>query len=81
MYICLDCNKCFDHPEVYTETHGLERPPYESFCACPYCGGDYARAYKCMCCDEWILGTYIKTADGDRICENCYNTYEIGEEE
>jgi DNA-directed RNA polymerase subunit RPC12/RpoP len=79
-FICFDCNRTFENPRRYVETHGLDTPPYETSYACPYCGGDYARAYECDECGHWIVGEYIKTARGRRICENCYITYEIGEE-
>ena len=80
MYICCECNECFATPKPHVENHGLSTPPYEEYLACPYCGGAYVEAHSCVCCDEWIVGTYIKTVDGDYICANCYTTYEIGEE-
>lgn len=80
-YICLDCNKTFSSPKRYVETHGLDTPPYEVFYGCPYCDGNYTRAYECDECGRYITGEYIRTASGQRICENCYNTYEIGDED
>lgn len=79
-YICLDCDRTFDEPRRYVETHGLNTPPYEVFYICPYCGGDYVEAHECDECGRWITGDYIKTASDRRICENCYITYAIGEE-
>jgi DNA-directed RNA polymerase subunit RPC12/RpoP len=80
-YICLDCGKIFEHPERYEETHGLDAPPFEKWLGCPYCGGAYATAYKCDCCDEWITGEYTKTANDQRICEGCCTHMEIGDED
>lgn len=80
MYICLDCDGTFREPEHYVETHGLDAPPYEEYDACPFCGGAYVKAHECDECGRWIIGEYIKTANGRRICQNCYTTYEIGEE-
>lgn len=80
-FICLDCEKIFSEPRRYIEKHNLDTPPYEFFYICPYCGGDYARAYECNECGHWITGEYVKTASGQRICENCYNTYDLGDED
>ena len=81
MLVCTDCGRIFLEAKHYTETHGLEREPYETWFGCPECGGPFTEAHKCEECNEWITGEYIKTASGQRICENCYNTYELGEED
>ena len=81
MYICLDCQKTFSNPECWEEKHNLDSPPYESFSGCPYCHGGYTETYSCSCCGRWIDGVYIKLEDGERICENCYITYELGDED
>ena len=81
MYVCLDCGCIFSEPKNYVETHGFSTPPYEKWSGCPNCNGAYTEAYECGCCDEWIDGTYIKLEDGERICENCYTTYELGDED
>ena len=81
MYICLDCGEVFSQPRRYKETHGLESPPYEIFYVCPCCGGDYTETYQCDECGDWITGKYIRTDSGQTICDNCYCTYEIGEED
>ena len=85
MFICLECGHIFDDEEVlvWQEDRG-EYWGYqcsERVSGCPRCGGDYTNTYRCSCCDEWIVGKYIKLEDGERICENCYNTYEIGDED
>lgn len=79
-FVCLDCNETFSTPKRYVETHGLDSPPYEVSYGCPYCGGSYVKAYECDECGNLIVGRYIKTDSGQRICENCYITYDIGEE-
>ena len=81
MYVCLDCEHIFSEPNYWRETHGLDCGPYEDFDGCPICGGAYATAYECNECGGWITGEYVKTAGGHRICENCYHTMEIGDED
>ena len=81
MFVCLDCGKTFDEPDCWEETHGFNYGPFEEFDGCPYCGEAYVEAHECSCCGEWITGPYIKTRDGDRICENCYVSYDLGDEE
>ena len=78
---CGRCDEIFEEPKRYVETYGLDTPPFYEYLACPICGGTYAEAFKCDICNEWIRGEYIKTTKGQRICEDCYNVYEIGEEE
>ena len=81
MWICLDCGRVFEETKHYTETHGLSAPPYEEYDACPRCGGAYATAFRCDCCDKWITDTYVKTKAGERYCENCYMPMDLGEED
>jgi hypothetical protein len=78
--ICVECGCLFENARQYIETHGLDTPPYESYAGCPYCGGAFTETYKCDACNEWIVGQYIKLNSGERICEECYTTYELGEE-
>ena len=80
MFVCYDCGKMFDEPKIWTNTHGLDTPPYESYDGCPSCGGAFTETYKCGCCNKWIVGSYIKLMSEERICEECYITYELGEE-
>ena len=81
MFVCLDCGKVFENADHYVETHGLDTPPYEEWDGCPSCGGAYTEAHECDECGCWITGEYIKTASSQRICENCYNTMELGDED
>lgn len=81
MYICVECNRLFEEPKRYVETHGLDTPPYEEWYGCPFCSGSYTYAYRCHCCDDFITGDYIKTDDDLRYCENCYQKMDIGDED
>lgn len=81
MWICIECGNTFDDPMCWEQTHGLDTPPYETVYGSPCCAGSYAKARRCSCCDAFIIGDYIKTDDGERYCENCYQTYELGEED
>lgn len=81
IFLCYDCNLTFDEPKIWTNKHGLDTPPYEEYAGCPFCGGSFALTYRCNSCGEWIVGEYVKTDSGQRFCENCYNTYEIGDED
>ena len=81
MLICIECGHLFERPTYWEERHGLNYGPFEEWSGCPRCGGGYTEAHKCDYCDEYIDGTYIKLKNGERICENCYNTYELGEED
>ena len=81
MYICLNCGHIFQEPNRWEERHGLDYGPFESWSGCPYCGEEYTKVHKCDCCNKWIEGKYIKLESGERICENCYTTYELGEED
>ncbi len=80
MFVCVECGHLFEEPVWWTESHGFDSPPYEKIYGSPCCYGAYTEAHQCNECDEWITGEYIKTASGQRICENCYDNMEIGEE-
>ena len=80
-YYCLECNRLFKHPKAYIETHGFNDGRYEIKGACQYCGGEYITAYVCEKCGEYILSDYIKLGAGERICEECYTQYYLGDEE
>jgi methionyl-tRNA synthetase len=68
----------FEHPQEYTETHGLSSPPYEHFKGCPECGGAYAEAHQCDVCGGWIREDYIMVS-GYRICQDCYKEVSLDE--
>ena len=77
-FICLDCAYIFEEPKHWVEKHGFLHPPWEEWSGCPHCGGSYAGTIKCDICGEYIAGTYVKTSDGQLICENCYVEREVG---
>lgn len=83
-FVCLECGHIFDEDDIAVWQEGRGEywgtPCYEEVSGCPRCKGDYVETYKCNCCDEWIIGSYIKLNSGERICEDCYTTYDLGEE-
>lgn len=81
MYCCLECGAIFENPDYWEEQHGLDYGPFEKWSGCPHCKGAYTKAHECSVCGHYINGEYIKLVSGERICENCYATYELGEEE
>jgi hypothetical protein len=80
VYICNNCGALFETPVQYTETHGLDSPPYETWNGCPECLGSYAKTFECDVCNEYILGKYILVSNGMKICEECFTTNNIVEE-
>ena len=76
MFICLDCGHMFDKPKMYTETHGLPYPPYETWGGCPKCGGVYDFAKECDVCGRCFDGEYVRIVDGTIVCSNCYEIEE-----
>jgi DNA-directed RNA polymerase subunit RPC12/RpoP len=79
MYLCLDCDRTFEEPHYYEETHGLDSPPYETLSECPRCGGNFVETYLCDCCGKWITGEYVKLSNGTVACEQCYEVNDIGD--
>lgn len=80
MYVCKDCGALFDTPIKYTETHGLDTPPYEEWHGCPECSGAYVETFECDMCSEFISGEYITVINGMKICAECFTTNNIMEE-
>ena len=80
-FVCVECGHLFVEPIWWHEEHGLSSPPYEKVWGSPCCYGNYVEAKKCSICNKYITGRYVKTEDGDRICERCYTEYELGEED
>lgn len=39
-FFCFECERIFDTPEYYDESHGLDSPPYERVPICPNCNSD-----------------------------------------
>lgn len=72
-YICLDCGYQFDEPRKYTETHGLDSPPYEHMSCCPVCGGSYDEAVECDECGKLFpFGSGHWIDETTLVCESCY---------
>ena len=80
MYYCLDCGHMFIEPKHFTDTHGLDTPPYEERDGCPECGGAYTKTYECGCCGRYIACNYVKIED-ERYCDECYRVHELGDED
>jgi hypothetical protein len=76
MYKCVGCGNIFEEGEqaVWEETHGLDSPPYEKFCCCPSCGGEFEEAKHCVVCG----GCFLEDELNDGICNECL--YELEEE-
>lgn len=85
MLICLECGHVFDEEDVDVVRSYLGecwgQDCYESEACSPCCHDDFTEAYECDCCGEWITESYIKLDNGQRICQNCYCHYDIGEED
>ncbi|WP_206459335.1 hypothetical protein [Anaerovorax sp. IOR16] len=79
MYICLDCRKIFDEPEIeygeQLEYFGV--PCREETLVCPNCKGVIKETLKCDYCGEYIEGDYIKLPDGQIVCDECYTVKNI----
>lgn len=75
MYICNNCGRTFNEPEIYFERHGPDSPPYEEFGMCPGCEcGDFEEAEYCIHCEKWLLDEEIYAG----VCKKC--AYELGED-
>lgn len=73
-YICINCSTVFTNPKHVTEQYG------EVMDVCPECNGEYVLAFKCDICQEYITDNFIKTKDGQLICEECFFTYNINDD-
>lgn len=72
----MECDSFFEVPEYFTETHGLENPPYETWLGCPDCGGAYEEAKLCDCCGNYMGNTRYEVANGYTYCEECVSVIE-----
>ena len=62
VYICLDCGKTFEEPKRYTETHGLDSPPYEEWNGC----------------GKWIDGEFVEILPNHEVyCDKCFDLKDI----
>ena len=80
MYICKDCGTLFNTPVEYTEKHGLDSPPYETWYGCPECSGAYTNTFECDVCNKYIIGEYAKVTNGMKICDACFTNNNIMED-
>lgn len=79
-FVCVECGYVFQDPKEYVETHGLDTPPYEHFIGCPKCGGAFVPAKQCEYCGQNIIGEYVKIADGNIYCEECFSVRDISDD-
>ena len=69
MYHCKDCNRKFDKPKKYVETHGQTSPPFEVFFLCPFCNSTNFKKIEigyCKCC-----GRRLNNPTDFYCCEGC----------
>lgn len=81
MYICLECGCTFDQPFSYTERHGLEHGPYETWTGCPNCAGSYDEAVYCDGCGEFGAASAMHETPGGVFCDDCYYDNRLNEDE
>ena len=81
MWVCVGCGYVFKEPQHWEEKHNLDYGPFERRSGCPECGDSYVEAHRCDSCGEWITGDYIKTSDDKRYCQECCQSYELGDED
>lgn len=70
-YTCIECGFEFEHPAPYTETMGLDEPPFYDYDGCPKCGGAYAETHICDHCMEVLVPPYVRLWNGDELCDEC----------
>lgn len=66
-YECHNCGRRFEEPDIITETHGLDSPPYEKIDVCPYCKGYFSEIHECKICGEHY--TIDELTSG--VCDDC----------
>lgn len=70
-YICLECARTFDDPEICVERHGFTDGLYEKYSVCPYCGGGYTEVATCAFCGKETFEDELL----DGICDDCIDEY------
>lgn len=68
MYICMDCERLFDEPEIVEERHpyGMSSAA-EKWTVCPYCrSSNIEKAKMCKSCGEYT----VELTAG--LCDCCY---------
>lgn len=66
-YECHNCGRRFEEPDIITETHGLDSPPYEKIGVCPYCKGYFAEIHECKICGEHFTDDELTSG----VCDGC----------
>lgn len=66
-YKCDHCGREFEEPDIVTETHGLDSPPYEEIGVCPYCKGWFEEMHKCKICGEHYTDDGLTSG----VCDAC----------
>jgi hypothetical protein len=66
-YKCDHCGREFEEPDIVTETHGLDSPPYEEIGVCPYCKGWFEEMHKCEICGEYYTADELTSG----VCDEC----------
>jgi hypothetical protein len=66
-YQCHECDRRFEEPDIITEKHGLDTPPYEKIAVCPYCKGYFEPMKECKICGEYF--TEDELSGG--VCDEC----------
>ena len=66
-YECHNCGRRFEEPDIITERHGLDSPPYEKIGICPYCKGYFSEIHECKICGEYY--TIDELTSG--VCDDC----------
>lgn len=72
-YQCHECDRSFEEPDIITETHGLDTPPYEKIGVCPYCKGYFEEMTQCRICDQYF--TEDELSGG--VCDECIYEHSI----
>ena len=75
-YKCDHCGREFDEPDIITETHGLDSPPYEEIGVCPYCKGWFEEMHKCKICGEHYTDDELTSG----VCDECIYEHDTDHE-
>lgn len=67
---CKVCGMLFEDGEekLYTDRHGFNYPPYDTYYGCPNCGGAFDEIEPCKIC-----GSYEHDAE-EECCSECKKT-------
>lgn len=72
-YKCVRCGNIFEEGEeaVWTESHGLDCPPYEKWSGCPVCHGNFEETVRCAVCGSEHLENELNGG----VCDDCIDAY------